>query len=145
MRGDNLIGLGRRFKPGESGNPAGKPKGTKNRSTVARKVLEMPCFIPDDIYEKLIQVYPDIQRQTTIEDLATLVQMARAIKKEDVNSYKAVLDSSYGGVKQSIEMEVNDVTDEIDYSELSEAALEEIANLKKKQPEPDFGENDDLW
>lgn len=30
---------GRQFKPGESGNPAGKPKGTRNRFTIAAEML----------------------------------------------------------------------------------------------------------
>lgn len=29
------------FKPGESGNPAGKPPGTKNRSTLVKKWMEV--------------------------------------------------------------------------------------------------------
>lgn len=29
-----------RFKPGQSGNPAGRPKGSKNKSTQIRKLLE---------------------------------------------------------------------------------------------------------
>ena len=28
------------FKKGESGNPAGKPKGTRNRSTIVREWME---------------------------------------------------------------------------------------------------------
>ena len=28
------------FKKGQSGNPAGRPKGSKNRSTIAKKWLE---------------------------------------------------------------------------------------------------------
>jgi len=32
-------GPGRRFQPGQSGNPAGKPKGTRNRATVLAEQL----------------------------------------------------------------------------------------------------------
>jgi hypothetical protein len=32
-------GPGRRFRPGESGNPAGKPKGTRNKATMAAEAL----------------------------------------------------------------------------------------------------------
>ena len=28
------------WKPGESGNPNGRPKGSKNRSTIAKRLLE---------------------------------------------------------------------------------------------------------
>ena len=30
-----------RWKKGESGNPAGRPKGSKNRSTIIREMLDM--------------------------------------------------------------------------------------------------------
>jgi len=34
-------GPGRRFQPGQSGNPAGKPKGTRNRATIlAERLLD---------------------------------------------------------------------------------------------------------
>lgn len=36
-RTDNLTP----FEPGESGNPAGRPKGTKNLSTILREMLEL--------------------------------------------------------------------------------------------------------
>jgi Family of unknown function (DUF5681) len=32
-------GPGRRFQPGQSGNPAGKPKGTRNRATMLAEQL----------------------------------------------------------------------------------------------------------
>lgn len=31
------------WKPGQSGNPAGKPKGAKNNSTVVKKILAAPA------------------------------------------------------------------------------------------------------
>lgn len=50
------------FKPGESGNPAGRPKGTKNMSTILREMLELDIEVDgvkitqkDAIIKKLIQ------------------------------------------------------------------------------------------
>ena len=41
MDGENSVPKqrGRPFKPGQSGNPAGKPKGARNRSTIAAELL----------------------------------------------------------------------------------------------------------
>ena len=41
---DDDVGYGkpprsRRFKPGQSGNPKGRPKGAKNRDTILRELL----------------------------------------------------------------------------------------------------------
>lgn len=50
------------FKPGESGNPAGRPKGTKNMSTILKEMLELEIEVDgvkitqkDAIIKKLIQ------------------------------------------------------------------------------------------
>lgn len=50
------------FKPGQSGNPEGRPKGTKNLSTVLREMLELEIEVDgvkitqkDAIIKKLIQ------------------------------------------------------------------------------------------
>ena len=50
-----------RFKPGQSGNPAGKPKGTKNRTTVmAQALLEGEA---ETLVRKLIELAKEGDRQ----------------------------------------------------------------------------------
>lgn len=51
-----------KFKPGESGNPAGKPKGTRNLSTILKEFLEeeidqdgSKIVLKDAIVRKLIK------------------------------------------------------------------------------------------
>lgn len=46
------VGYGRppmhtRFKPGQSGNPKGRPKGTKNEDTILREIMNRPIEIRD--------------------------------------------------------------------------------------------------
>ena len=46
VRGNNEVGYGRppkehQFKPGRSGNPQGRPKGTKNETTIFREIATM--------------------------------------------------------------------------------------------------------
>ena len=90
MSRDNL----NRFKKGESGNPSGRPKGSKNRKTIAREWLAF------------LQEKNPISGQIetlSMEDIITLSTIFKA-KQGDVSAYKALMDSAYGGVKQSLEL-----------------------------------------
>ena len=82
------------FKPGQSGNPNGRPKGKRNRSTILKELLDM-----NDQELKMHQA-----------------QIEKAIELKDTNAYKAVLDSAYGAPVQQID---NDSTiKEFDISKL---------------------------
>ena len=48
--GHHQVGYGRpplhtRFKPGQSGNPKGRPKGAKNEDTILREIMNRPIDI----------------------------------------------------------------------------------------------------
>ena len=91
-------------KKGEVRNPKGKPKGTRNRSTIAREWLEVGQFITNPITgekEKLEQ-----------QDIMTLGIIKKA-REGDVNAYKALMDSAYGQPLQQIQQEVSKI-DEIE-------------------------------
>lgn len=97
---ENLIGKG--FKPGESGNPDGRPVGAKNRSTIARKVLEMKALFNADTFEKLQEQFPEITKESTAEEIMTIIQVSNAVSGCD-KAYKAVMDSAYGAPKQELD------------------------------------------
>ncbi len=42
------------WQPGQSGNPSGRKKSSKNRSTILKKWLELNCIIADPTTEKEI-------------------------------------------------------------------------------------------
>lgn len=94
------------FKPGQSGNPNGRPAGAKSRSTIARKVLEMVSILPDDIFKELKAKYPSIEKKMTVEEISTIV-IANNAAKGDTNSYKALMDSAYGAPKQEVDSVIN--------------------------------------
>ena len=71
------------FQKGESGNPLGRPLGIKNRSTIAREILKMAAQYPDDIFEKLQQRFPSLEKQMTIEEMMTVIQVHKAIANAD--------------------------------------------------------------
>ncbi len=81
------------FKPGQSGNPNGRPKGSLNRSTIAKKWLEVMQDSKNPIsgeVEKLSQA-----------DLMTLALIHKA-RKGDVSAYKQLMDSAFGLPQQNV-------------------------------------------
>ena len=82
------------FEKGESGNPNGRPKGSKNRSTIARQWLE--------VNQNLKNPLTGENETMSQEDLMTLALIKKA-REGDVAAYKALMDSGYGSPVQQIE------------------------------------------
>lgn len=93
------------FKPGKSGNPEGRPRGSKNRATIVRQILEMDYLAPDEVIQTLKEEYPEIAKKLTVEEIMTIVQIRKAITESDTSAYKAVMDSAYGQPTQGINFE----------------------------------------
>lgn len=89
---------------GESGNPAGRPKGTKNRSTIARQWLEVNQSLKNPLTGE-----KEIMSQ---EDLMTLALIKKA-REGDVSAYKALMDSGYGAPLQQIDQTLEQTINEI--------------------------------
>lgn len=90
------------FEKGKSGNPNGRPRGVKNRSTIVKNILSVITKIPQAQFEQLKELYPDIQDKMSVEEMMTLIQANKAITKEDTNAYKALMDSGYGAPQVDI-------------------------------------------
>lgn len=102
------------FKKGQSGNPAGRPRGAKNRSTIARKWLEA--------VEKHKNPITGQMEDMTQEDIITLAQIIKA-RKQNSMSYKVLLDSAYGSPDQNI------TTQNLTKLDLSDIAMDEIERV----------------
>jgi hypothetical protein len=101
---DNL----KSYKPGQSGNPNGRPKGRKNRSTIARQWLEVNQSLKNPITGE--------NETMSQEDLMTLALIKKA-REGDVSAYKALMDSGYGAPIQVVDqnqttMDLSDLTTE---------------------------------
>lgn len=94
MSNNNPIPGNKPFPKGVSGNPNGRPKGSKNRSTVVKKWLE----VMDKAKNPVSGEFEDM----SIEDRITLSILLKALKG-DTQAYKALMDSAYGQPKQEIE------------------------------------------
>jgi hypothetical protein len=82
------------FKKGQSGNINGRPKGSKNRSTIAKKWLE--------VNQKAKNPITSSEEVMSQEDLMTLALIKKA-REGDVTAYKALMDSTYGNPIQQID------------------------------------------
>jgi hypothetical protein len=80
------------FKKGEVSNPNGRPKGSRNRSTIVKELLEFATSQKN--------VLTGEQETLTQEQAITLAMLLKA-NKGDVNAYKALMDSCYGAPKQT--------------------------------------------
>ena len=82
------------FEKGESGNPNGRPVGSKNRSTLLRKWLEVPAKI----------INPETKEETigTVEDRIIMALITKAAKG-DVIAMKEIQDTIYGKIPQKID------------------------------------------
>jgi len=91
----NEENLNPQWKKGESGNPAGRPKGSPNRSTVARKWLAL-------MLKEVNPLTGDLE-EMSVEDLMTAKIMKKIFDDKDTNAYKAIMDSAFGAPKQEVE------------------------------------------
>jgi hypothetical protein len=103
------------FKKGVSGNPKGRPKGTLNRSTIAKRWLEV-------LSEE--EVEDGVVKWLSNEEAITLALIQKA-RKGDVNAYKALMDSAYGTAKDTLDLNSTE-NKSIDFKQL-------ISGIKAKQ------------
>ena len=113
---ENPIPNNKPFKKGQSGNPNGRPKGRKNRSTIARYWLE--------VNQNLKNPLTGTDEEMSQEDLMTLALIKKA-REGDVSAYRALMDSGYGAPVQVVEQTNTNV-------DLSDLSTDEIKDLLKE-------------
>jgi hypothetical protein len=111
---ENIID--KQFQKGQSGNPNGRPKGSLNRSTIAKYWLE--------VNQNLKNPLTGENETMSQEDLMTLALIKKA-RDGDVNAYKALMDSGYGAPKQTNDTNVS----------ISNFDIKELISFDKPQPE----------
>ena len=93
----NISGL-KPIEKGVSGNPNGRPKGTKNRSTLVRQWLEAT--------ESIVNPITGEKERLTQQDIMTLAIIKKA-RKGDVAAYKELMDSAHGKVTDHTDITTN--------------------------------------
>jgi len=83
------------FKPGQSGNPNGRPKGVRNRSTVLREFLEATLKTKNPI--------TGLEETLTVEQRMALSMIAQVLTKGNVQAWNSIKDDVYGKIKETID------------------------------------------
>tara|TARA_R100000773_G_C4214808_1_gene113698 strand:+ start:725 stop:1114 length:390 start_codon:yes stop_codon:yes gene_type:complete len=110
---------------GTSGNPKGRPKGSRNRSTIAKYWL--------GIEQKLKNPLTGEVEALSQEDLMTLAQIKKA-RDGDTSAYRSLQDSAYGSPVQQIE---ETQTRRMDLSHLKADDIKNILQGETPQDGPD--------
>lgn len=117
------------FMPGSNGGQlrkggTGRPKGSKNRATVVREFMEA------NTREK----NPYTNEEMTVLQKITLSIITKAMKG-DVMAYNALMDNTFGKLKDKIEVEnSNDENNPLNLMKLED--LEEIAIVARRTRQP---------
>lgn len=96
------------WKKGQSGNPNGRPKGARNRSTIAKKWFKVMKTSRNPIN--------GLEESLSMEDWITVMQFHKGITKSDTAAYRALMDSAYGQPKESVDVSTD--APSIDYRTL---------------------------
>ena len=83
------------WKKGQSGNPKGKPKGAKNRSTIIKEILSLMV--------KKVNADGKAEWQSK-EYLMVEALVNKAIDKGDVNAFNAIYNNLYGNLKDTVDL-----------------------------------------
>lgn len=91
---DNLV----HFKPGESGNPNGRPKGVQNSKTRLLRLLELVTKVRNPVTGE--------DEDFSIAEQLDMQIIAKA-RKGDLKAYEIILDRLEGKAKQTNEIELS--------------------------------------
>lgn len=83
-----------KFKPGQSGNPSGKPKGVEHSSTRLKRLLE---FV-----QKAENPFTGKDEEFTVAEKMDLAMILKA-QAGDVAAYREIIDRLEGKAKQPVE------------------------------------------
>ena len=86
MNNENLVS----FKKGQSGNLNGRPKGSRNRATLVRELLEIVSTFKNPLTEQ--------SEKLSYAEQIIIAQIAEA-RKGNVQAFKELMDSAYGKIK----------------------------------------------
>jgi|TARA_R100000081_G_C4636315_1_gene75591 hypothetical protein len=88
------------FKKGQSGNPKGRPKGSKNRSTILKELAELRTKGIDPVTGEEVWM--------TNEYRMAMAVIEKTIAKGDHQALNMILDNIYGKQKDSVDIHTSE-------------------------------------
>ena len=113
VKGRNGGTLNPSKKGDPSPNPNGRPKGSRNRSTVIREFLEATMTEKNPMTGKT--------EKLSIEQLMALSMIKQVLSKGNVHAWNSIKDDAYGKAKESVELSGDigvDLTEKLSKEEL---------------------------
>ena len=93
---DNLI----LWKKGQSGNPKGRPKGSKNRSTILKELVELRTKGIDPVSGEEVWMSNEYRMAMAV--------IEKTIAKGDHQALNMILDNIYGKQKDSVDIHTSE-------------------------------------
>jgi|GEM_PF-1549011 len=116
--------IGNRFAPGESGNPNGRPAGSKNLSTILREMLQQ--IAPEAVIDaRFVKEFCKGKKQITVADALAARLLMAAIVEGEGWAIREIGDRTEGKPAQKIDLDMN-VTDWRQIAEASGLSEEDV-------------------
>ncbi len=113
------------YVKGESGNPNGRPKGSRNRSTIIREILDAAAAESLKSKNGLdLGVQPK-----TIFDQMVLAQVVKAVAVGDTAAFKELADGAFGKVTDKLQQTVQ-------YKKMGRVIAEPVVDPAKPDSAP---------
>lgn len=113
QRGNKAKIVPYQFKPGQSGNPDGRPVGSRDRSTVAKEIFELVAKYPAKKYNIIKKIFEALPQEMSAEHMMFMSCVARVIATGDAHAFDKLMDARYG--KQRASIEIQDMTEQPEY------------------------------
>jgi hypothetical protein len=97
-RGQFVKGNQEGFQKGQSGNPEGRPEGTRNRSTVLRELLSQICDFTNPI---------TLRKESADLETQIMTALAARARRGDVTAIREIQDTLYGKLSEKNELSGN--------------------------------------
>lgn len=110
-----------KFKPGQSGNPNGRPKGARSLSTILREMLEEEIDVNIDGVKSRKQFQEVIIRK-----------LLKKANDGDIRAIVEVFDRVEGKPKQEVDHKATIQDQRIDESKLTDDELRILAEIQRK-------------
>lgn len=144
------------WQKGQSGNPAGRPKGSINKKTLLRAILDVKITNDSLLLTKLRTKFPELfaddKAEYSLEFIITLRHVLRAITgPEPDRAIIDILDRIHGRPIQSFnlmnssdfeeeQLTTDQVREQLEQTRALRAQFEKAANRQKS--DPDYGQPD---
>lgn len=109
------------FQPGQSGNPAGRPQGSRNRSSVLKELLATVCDFTNPL---------TLKKETADLETQIMTALAAKARRGDIQAIKEIQDTVYGKVSDKQEL-----SGSVDLNMLSLDEVKKRAAERRKQVE----------